>query len=428
MASFLLSTMPATGHVNPMIPVATELIRRGHRVTWHIGPSYAERAAATGARVVAFDHTPDFDAVPIVPDPGAKGMAAGVSIQRRLFIDRMAGQVADYQAILDDTPADVVVTDLCSLGAAALHDLGGPVWATLGITPLVTLDPEIPPWGTGRPPATTAMQRTRNRINHWLARRLFLPKVTALLNAERDHLGLPPLPAGQHYADVLRSPYLHVMPTTQVFEYPRAAMEPQVRFVGPLMPAPPADFTAPTWWGDLDGRTVVHVTQGTYATDETNLIEPTIAALAGEDLLVVVTTPDAAKLHMVPRNVRVAPFIPHARLLPHVDVMITNAGYNGVLTALAHGVPLICAGRTEDKADVSARVAWSGAGIDLATDTPSADIIRDAVRAVLSDPAYRRHASRIRDDFARHDAPAEVADELQRLADRKAREHAVRQS
>jgi hypothetical protein len=47
------------------------------------------------------------------------------------------------------------------------------------------------------------------------------------------------------------------------------------------------------------------------------------------------TTPEAGSLGDLPANVRVAPFVPHAELLPHVDAMVTNAGYNGVLTALA---------------------------------------------------------------------------------------------
>jgi UDP:flavonoid glycosyltransferase YjiC (YdhE family) len=100
--------------------------------------------------------------------------------------------------------------------------------------------------------------------------------------------------------------------------------------------------------------------------------------------------------------------------------MITNAGYNGVLTALAHGVPLICAGLSEDKANVSARVAWSGAGIDLKTDKPSPRQIRHAVRTVLRKSAYRRNAERIRADFASHNPPAEAAALLERLADKKA--------
>jgi UDP:flavonoid glycosyltransferase YjiC (YdhE family) len=77
------------------------------------------------------------------------------------------------------------------------------------------------------------------------------------------------------------------------------------------------------------------------------------------NLLLVVTTPDTEKAFSdidLLTNVRIAAFIPHTELLKHVDVMITNTGYNGVLIALSIGVPIVYVGRTEDKADVSARV------------------------------------------------------------------------
>jgi MGT family glycosyltransferase len=419
MAKFLMSTMPATGHVNPALPLVSELVRRGHEVVWHTGRDYAARVATTGARFVAFDATPDFDAIPVVPDERARGMAAGVSVMRRLFIDRMAGQLADYETIISGFPADVVIADMCDLGADALHSRGGPVYATLGINPLVTFDPEIPPFGSHRPPATTTWQRLCNQFSHRMTRGLFMPAVTRLLNAERVRLGLTPLADGVLLSDVLRSRYLHLMPTTESFEYRRRNLEPQIHFVGPLIPAAPPEFEPPAWWADLAGRRVVHVTQGTYATDPASLIRPTIRALAGDDLLVVVTSRDPGSLGPVADNVRIGPFIPHAHLLPHVDVMVTNAGYNGVLTALANGVPLVCAGRTEDKANVSARVAWSGSGIDLRTDTPSEQQVAAAVRRVLADPSYRDNARRIQADFARHDAPSEACDLLERLAAEK---------
>lgn len=89
---------------------------------------------------------------------------------------------------------------------------------------------------------------------------------------------------------------------------------------------------------------VVHVTQGTVATEASDLIVPTIQALANEAVLVVATTGGQAieglNLESVPANVRLEPFIPHAQLLPYVDVMVTNGGFNGVQMALASGVPI----------------------------------------------------------------------------------------
>ncbi|PRC60563.1 glycosyl transferase, partial [Mycobacterium sp. ITM-2017-0098] len=80
-----------------------------------------------------------------------------------------------------------------------------------------------------------------------------------------------------------------------------------------------------------NGRPVVHVTQGTIDNaDLTRLVEPTIEALAGEDVTVVVTTggrPVSQIRIPLPPNTYVAEYLPHDVLLPMVDVMVTNGGY-----------------------------------------------------------------------------------------------------
>ena len=107
----------------------------------------------------------------------------------------------------------------------------------------------------------------------------------------------------------------------------------------------------------------------------------------------------------LPTNVRLERFIPHDRLLPHVDVMVTNGGYGGVQQALAHGVPLVVAGDSEDKPEVAARVRWSGAGIDLRTGRPSPGRVAEAVRRVVTRPAYAARARALQAEIAAHPSP-----------------------
>jgi UDP:flavonoid glycosyltransferase YjiC (YdhE family) len=97
-------------------------------------------------------------------------------------------------------------------------------------------------------------------------------------------------------------------------------------------------------------------------------------------------------------------------------VLVTNAGYGGVNQALSFGIPLVTAGLTEDKADVSVRVAWAGVGINLATETPTPATLRAAVRSVLDTPSYRLHASRMADAFAAIDTRAEILRIVKRAA------------
>ncbi|WP_067491913.1 glycosyltransferase [Actinomadura hibisca] len=429
MANILISTMPESGHVNPALPIAAALTARGHRVRWHTGAEYTDTIEATGARLVPMRHAPRFRELPPRRDPSS-GWDAVSAVLERLYVAPSLGQLRDFQEILADFPADVVFNEsTAGLGGHLLHDLGGPPWARLGVSMPPTLpDSPIPPLYSPRlftdtpelldysaDPAAIARYR---ELNHEVAH-VHLRPFTDALNALRAEVGLAPMPPGRTALDATISPFLHVQTGTPTFDYPRDELPPQIRHVGPLLPPPSgAAFDPPPWWPEVTSgdQPVVHVTQGTVATDLAQLLAPTLAGLAGEDVLVVATTPDPAALGPLPDNVRVAPSIPYAHLLPLVDVMITNGGIGGVLAALAQGVPLVATGRTEDKPAICARIAYTGVGVDLRSAAPEPDAVRAAVKTVLSDPSYRRNAERIGADFARHDPPAEAADLLERLA------------
>jgi UDP:flavonoid glycosyltransferase YjiC (YdhE family) len=113
--------------------------------------------------------------------------------------------------------------------------------------------------------------------------------------------------------------------------------------------------------------------------------------------------------------VRLERFIPHDVLLPHVDAMVTNGGYGGVQQALAHGVPLVVAGNSEDKPEVAARVQWSGAGINLHTGRPSQAMVARAVRRVLTRPSYRERAAALAAEIAASDPLGTIAHVLDQL-------------
>src|SRR5690242_19635805 len=345
MATLRLSTMDATGHVTPALAVARSLVDRGHTVLWHGFDLYREAVTTTGARFVPAARTPSFADLAPEPKPGTKGAAEAVSVLRRLMVDRMAGQLADYEAIAAGTHVDCVVTDLCCLGGRALHERTGIPWATLGISPLSVPAPDIPPFGSGRQPPRTALGRLANAA-YWRLGSRMLRGLTTAYEQERSRLGLAPLPPGTTAFDHMISDVLHLQASTPSLEFPRRSWPASVRLVGPLLPPvpDPATVALPAWWPELDGaRAVVHVTQGSVATDPDLLTRPVLAALADADALVVVTTPDPDRLGPVPPNARVSGPIPHGLLLPAADVVVTNAGYNGVKAALAAGVPLVMA-------------------------------------------------------------------------------------
>jgi UDP:flavonoid glycosyltransferase YjiC (YdhE family) len=334
-----------------------------------------------------------------------------------LFIRPMVGLLRDYRAILERFPADVLLVDGGCLGAMALHEQGGPPWATLGVIPLPLTSSEVPPVSSGLPPATTARERAWYRATHWLWSRIGERPARAALNRERGRVGLTSLPRVTALTDYQVSPFLHLQGTIPAFEYPRRVLPPQVHFVGPFLPARPAAIARPPWWPDLDtARVVVAVTQGTVNMAPENLVVPALRGLAEDDVLVVATTPHREALEPVPGNARVEAYIPYEALLPHVDVLVTNGGYTGIQMALAHGVPLVVAGTGGDKLHNGTLVERLGAGINLRIDTPTPEQVAKAVRTVLQDPAYRYSARRLQAEYARYDGPTTAAQLIEQLA------------
>lgn len=422
MARLLITPMPFPGHVAPLLPVARTLVARGHEVAWMTGSSYRSRVEATGARFVPFRHARDFDeatlAVAFPERERADGFARLRYDMRAGFIDHGLGQLEDLRDLAASFPFEAVLTDGTCVGPKLHYESGGAPWASLNVSPSPYPSRDLAPYGFGLPPSTSRLGRLRNRLLHAFADRVLFRDVHAHYQDTRWRAGLPC--DGQTLFEAGASPFLVMNSVPEGFDYPRTDRLPQDHTVGAILPEPPASFAPPAWWDELDGsRPVVLVTQGTIATDARQLIRPTLDALAGEDVLVIATTGggpiEAVGLGRIPSNARVERFVPFASLLPHVDAMVTNGGLGGVQLALAHGVPLVVSGWTEDKPEVGARVERAGAGLRLRRRQLRPDLLRTAVYEVLETPGFREGARRLQAEQARHDPPAEVAVLLERL-------------
>lgn len=113
---------------------------------------------------------------------------------------------------------------------------------------------------------------------------------------------------------------------------------------------------------------------------------------------------------------RVTRFIPYDLALAHSRAFVANGGYTGVTLSLANGVPLVQADTTEEKAEIAARIRYSGVCVALGATRPTLRAVADGVRKVLTEPGFAAAAGRVRDEMAGHDAGREGADLLERLA------------
>lgn len=421
MSRFLFAPMPFTGHVNPGLPIARELVARGHDVRWYATLRFKAAIEATGARFVPYRKAMKLEEGNLdimFPDRPASGLAQMRYDVKKVFVEVLAGQFDDLLDELGREPADVIVGDTSAGVCQAIKQKLGTPWAIYGVMPLTMPSRDTAPFGMALMPDASLLGRLRNRLLYWVHDRVLFREANVFNDVMRRGMGLPPL--GRSIFDVGREADLILQGTVPSFEYPRTDMPPQLRWIGASIPQPPAGWKEPSWWHELDGgKRVVLVTQGTINNEYDQLIRPAIRALANEDVLVVVTTgsrpAEDVGITPLPRNVRVARFIPYKLLMPKVDLLLTNGGYGSVQIALAAGVPVAAFGKTEEKPEIANRIKWAGVGIGVKSNAPTEAKIREVVSTVLENPRFRARAEAIAYEMSGFDAPKRAAELLEGL-------------
>ncbi len=422
MTRVLVTTHTITGHVRYATPMVRELVSQGHDVLWYTGSVFEPLVVGTGAKFApvttrAGAGAGASDALQSAPGRGGGVKAYGATVLE-VFVRPIPAFVTDIDELIDSFGPQVVVSDhsfLAGMFAAERHGIPLVAFST-GSLNVPSVD--TAPNGTGLPPARGPLGRMRNRLLYQLVRRVVMRGPQQALAQIRAELGLPRL-SGFFLSWPPRIADRYIQTGVPQFEYPRRDLPASVVFCGQMRLDGLDAWERPEWWGRIAqaraaGRPVVFVTQGTAATDPQNLLLPTIDGLADEEVLVIATSGGRAPRDVLterrhPANLVLEPYIPFTEILPHVDLMVTNGGYGGLQTALAHGVPLVAVGNSEDHMENNARVAWSGTGIFLREEQQTAKRMHDAVRTVLSRPEYRARAQELMAAYQRFPDGAQQA-------------------
>ena len=408
MSKIIMLIEPADGHFNPFIPIIKSLVARGHEIVCITGSRFKQKVELLDAH---------FSPLPAQWDPGEqeaydffpelknkKGLAQIKFYLKHIMYDQVPDVLASLQAVMQGFSADVVLCDTFMVAGNWLSELDEIPSVRLSVLPLSLPAKDMAPFGLGLLPGNSIATKLRNNVLNFLFEKLLFKDVQSHVNRIRKKVGLANFDKS-FFIKGYEIPDLVLHTSTPLFEYSRHKVADNFSYIGPVLVAANAEYKMPDWWSKLDkSLPVILLTQGTVAKDTDELIRPAIEALSGEPVNVIIVPVESGALNKLPENMYSEPYIPFGNLLPLVDIMISNGGLGGVQNALAHGIPVIIAGATEDKMEVAARVEYSGAGINLRTQSPSALDIKNAVRRILLQPEFKSKATELQADYAKYDA------------------------
>lgn len=369
----LLVVWDGGGNVPPLLGIGRELVRRGHRVRC-LGPERLR--SAVERQGMTFRHAEN--AFPF--DPTAR-LSIDESQRQQGVVFLGDGYGKDVEAEIARDEPEMALVDCFLVAALATCE-------KMGVRPAVLMH-TLPSWF----------------VPFW-DRHLLRPT-----NDMREQMGLRPVAS---VADAWTRASRVLVTSTSLLDPGATAWTrlPNLRFVGlPELPAEQRAAQLP----EMGTEPLVLVAFSTTAMGQEEALANVIRALERLPLRALVTTGRSVDAAALPNaaNVEVRTWARHSDVLQRASLVVTHAGHGSVMTALTHGVPLLCMPLGRDQEFIAGRVEALGLGRCLSADSPP-DAIAEAVTDVLRSPAFRTAAGRAAQEVgAAGDGAANAATELE---------------
>ena len=386
MMRILLTTQPAYGHFRPLLPLAEALRTRGHDVqvatSRKFGPvveAHGLPRKPAGLDWLESDKSTIPDELRAPQDSTLETFFAHQFV--RMTAERMARDVA---SLAQQWRPDVIVRESTEFGGALAGEL-------LEI-PVVSVQVASPS----------------------LMIPSLLAEVERAWNEARVDLGLPSDPGLERLQS---QPVVCFAPPD--LHDPDVSLPPGLTS---FRADPPRGATLPT---EMDGlgfqRPMVYATLGTVFNDpkyELPFFPAVLDGLRDEAVDLVVTVGpnvDPTSLGDQPPSVHVAAYLPQRSVLERCSVVICHGGYGTLLDAIDAAVPLVVVPFGADQYINAASVERLGIGQVIKEEELTPVTLREAVLALLTEPAWRRNIGQLRDQWHALPGPDAAAFLVERL-------------
>lgn len=405
----LFATVPGEGHVNPLTGLAKHLQQQGCEVRWYTSERFAEKIRQLDIRHYPFVKALDANAETIgqLYPQRAKitRLIEKINFDMiHIFSLRSKEYYEDLQEIYKSFPFDLLVADSMFTGIPFVKEKMKIPAVAIGIIPLSEKSKDLAPYGLGLTPANGMIEKFKHAFLRFMSDKILMKKSIKVYSSILKQYGINKEDAPL-FDFLLKNATLVLQSGTPGFEYYRSDIGKNIRFIGPLLPYTADDDNQPVWFDERlkNYKKIVLVTQGTVEKDINKLLVPALEAFKDTDVLVIATTAGNSTIALKEKypfdNIIIEDFIPFPDVMPFAGAFITNGGYGGVLLSIQHRLPIVAAGVHEGKNEICSRVGFFKYGINLNTETPTPEQIRDAVTEILTKDIYAKNVKKLSREF-----------------------------
>lgn len=380
----------AVGHVYPALALSSELVSRGHRVTYPTNERFAAKVRKAGATPIEFK-PPEVKNVEKIIERASiddAGYWHGFScLFSPLWITTAAAAVAELESVYAADPPDLILYDWFAFAGRILaRRLGRPAAQLQSHfahhNSLMRLD------GICTTPKPM------------LAFGTLLDSFMSMYGFEgKDHLW--------------HSEPLNIFFVPKEFQYDPELFDRRFKFVGVAH-----NRTTPMDSGKSrtgEAKPLLLISEKTASSDD-SFLRVCIEAFADSPYHVVfsagLNTPESPSTPL-PHNFEINRTLFNREILPSASIMLCQAGMGTTLEALHHGVPVVAVPSNPFNSEVAYRVAELGLGIHVPQQDMTPRALREAVDIAFSDKDLHRRVKQMQSVLERSPGAKGAADAVE---------------
>ncbi|MGW7255718.1 macrolide family glycosyltransferase [Streptomyces sp. NPDC054834] len=343
-------TIPQPGHVLPTLAVVSELVLRGHRVTFVASEEFAVPVLEAGADVF----------LPLVSRPPVGAIPDGDLEAGIVLLARQACELVPrlLDVFTRDRP-DVILHDLLAWAGQVVADRIG--------VPAVQLNCSHAPYAGWESEmcGVSSLRQTE-----------FYEVIRSLLSGNGVRGGVE---------SFLTEPSSSVVFTVESFQRRLETVGEVHTFVGPALG--PRNFQG-DWHPPSDGRPLLAIAMGSSPGVSGSFVETCLEAfepVSWDVVMAVGDQPGPRTVSAVPKNIHIMHSIPQLRVLSQAGAFVSHGGMGSIMEAVYHGVPLVVIPRMAEQMVNARQVERLGLGRRLPPRDLTPKTLREAFLDVVGD-------------------------------------------
>ncbi|QHI36897.1 Zeaxanthin glucosyltransferase [Kordia antarctica] len=398
MARIGIIAPPTLGHVNPLLILGKELLKKGHTVVFFQLEEMKHHILDAGIEFHKIGRLIPSDTMKNMKEQ--LGQLSGIDAMR-YWRKRQTGLFkiwfTELPGAIEKEKINFLLVDQSDATGSTIAEAKKIPYVTVCMGLDMDWEKNIPPFFSVRSYDTSPIVLRGNKMAMDEFVKDFDPLFKSI-NDQREKYGLPVYDPYRNMYPV--SPFAQIAQMPSFLDYPRVEKPDYFYNVGPFIDDNPTPIPFP--FEKLNGKPLVYISLGTILNLRPDIFNLVGASFKGIEVQLAISLGNKdvdLTLDEFPPETIIVSYAPQKEVLAKAKLCITHGGMNTVMDALSNAVPVLVVPISFDQPGTAGRMKYLNVGEYIQYKALSEVAINKTVKKIFSTNSYYENAAKMKEKF-----------------------------